>query len=112
MVLGRSIERAAFERTMNTGIHPIETDDDVQRALVSALSDEQIDDLMHKTLAEDKHATQGTNAGVLVTIAKCNIMGLNAEKCARFYAESTQAEVQTKSRTPTPTCSNLSTMFH
>lgn len=51
---------------------------------------------MHTTPLEDERANYGGNADIILTIAKSEIKDLIAEKAARIYPESAQAEVQSQ----------------
>lgn len=75
-------------------MNPIETDADVGRAWVAALSDEQIDYPIHTTLSEDELSNYVSDARVIATIARNEIKGLIAEELNFMHVERTQAKVQ------------------
>lgn len=81
---------------MINGVNPIKTEADVERASVSALSDEQNDDPMHTKPSEQELANYGNDADVMMTSARCEIKGFIANEVDRFYVECTQAGVQTQ----------------
>lgn len=75
------------------GVNTIEPNADVERARV-ALYSENDDDLIHTTPSEDEFKNYGSNADVMVTLARSNIKRLIAEKVDRNYPKRTQAEVR------------------
>lgn len=70
-------------------LYPIKNNADVDRALGTALSDEQCEDAMHMTSSEDERANYGSDADIMMAIVKSEIKGLNAEEANLFYAERT-----------------------
>lgn len=76
-------------------MNPIETDAEVERAWVTALLDDHIDDQMHTATLKDERANYGSDANVMETIARSEINDMIVEKVYSIYAERTQAVVQT-----------------
>lgn len=65
----------------------IETNADVERAWIAALSREQVSNPMHTTPPEDDCASYGNDTDVMATIAKSEIRELVAVWVGRIYAE-------------------------
>lgn len=81
---------------MNTKTNPMETDADVERAWVGALSDEQIDDPMHTTPSEGKRASYSSDADNMMTIARSTIKGSVAVDTDCIHTLRTPTKVQTQ----------------
>lgn len=79
---------------MLNGFSPIEADADVECALLAPLYNEQVDDPMLTTPLEDKPTSYGSEAGIMITIARSKILGFIAEKVDCIYSERTRAEVE------------------
>lgn len=55
---------------MNNRAYPTQTDADVERAWLAALLDEQVDYPMHGAPSEGERAIYGSNANIMMKIAK------------------------------------------
>lgn len=75
------------------GINPFETDSDVKRARVVALSDDQTHESMHNTLSEDEFENDGRDTDAKLTIDRSKNKCFITEKVDCIYANRTQAEV-------------------
>lgn len=78
---------------MHTKIDLIKAEADVKRPFVGALSDEQIDEPMHKTPWEDERARHGNDANVIMLFGKIEIKCFIAEEANRIFVQRIQAEV-------------------
>lgn len=94
IVSGRKNETTRFKKTINNIVDQIETEAEVEHACVAALSDEQIDDPVHKKPLEDDWTNYSNDSEVMVKIARSKITDLIAEEVDRIYVKSTQADVQ------------------
>lgn len=65
---------------MNYGVSPIETDVNFERAWVAALCDEEIDDPMVTKLSKKELSNHGSNAAVMMEIARSKSKSLIAKK--------------------------------
>lgn len=66
------------------GTNLLETAADVDRALVKALSDEQVEDPMSTTPSVEEQADCGNDAKIMMKIGKSEIMGSVAEEADRI----------------------------
>lgn len=78
---------------MSNGMNPIQTEADVERVSVAALSNEQIDDPMHSSPSEDEVENYDSDANFMLKIAKSRTKGLTASKSNCIYAKRIQARV-------------------
>lgn len=63
---------------------------DVKCAFVAALSVEYINNAMHIASLEDKHGNDGSNADIMMTIARSRVQRLTTKIFNRIYAKRTQ----------------------
>lgn len=85
--LEREKKGTGLKRAIKNRMNPIETDADVKRAWVSALSDEQVKHLVHTASWEEERASYGSDAENKMTIARSEWKSVVAEKVDRIYTE-------------------------
>lgn len=66
------------------------TDPDANMAYIFDLSGRQIDNLVRKIPSDDKRENYGSTTAIMVTVAKCKVNILVAEKVGPIYPERSQ----------------------
>lgn len=79
---------------MINGINTIETGADVERALIAALLDEHMEDLMKTIPSKNEHVSYICDGHVMMTVAIGEMKDLTVEEVDCIYTECTQAEVR------------------
>lgn len=84
---------------------------DVERVWAPAISNEQLNNVIHTSLLESEPENYGNKAEVMKKVDRKLIRGLIAEETFRLFAKRIEAGVQTHSREPSSTCHYSATMF-
>lgn len=92
--LERNNKTPRLKRPKNTGMEPIVTTVDVERARFAALSDDQIDDAMHTKPSEDNLTSYGNDTAVMMTIFESEISALTARELDEIYVKYSQGKFQ------------------
>lgn len=79
---------------MNNRIDPIKTNANFKRAIVG-LSNEQVDDPVHRKPSEEQRKNYGSCADIMVTIVDRKMLGLFAREGDDIYAKRLHSDVLT-----------------
>lgn len=67
-------------------MNPVVADAGVKRALVAALSNDQMHELLHTRTSEDEAANYSNDGDIMMTIARRKLENLVAQESDRKYA--------------------------